>query len=90
MISTPVIYENKVYIANGQDPEHGEGVGHLYAIDATKRGGICSRKTRSWPADLPRPTLTSGTDELEGEFLRAAATCVGDQARYRPMGMRER
>ena len=40
VISTPVIYENVVYIANGQDPEHGEGVGHLYAIDATKRGDI--------------------------------------------------
>jgi outer membrane protein assembly factor BamB len=40
LISTPVIYDNKVYIANGQDPEHGEGVGHLYCIDATKRGDI--------------------------------------------------
>jgi outer membrane protein assembly factor BamB len=40
VISTPVIHENVVYIANGQDPEHGEGVGHLYAIDATKTGDI--------------------------------------------------
>lgn len=40
VIATPVIYDDKVYIANGQDPEHGEGVGHLYAIDATKRGDI--------------------------------------------------
>jgi outer membrane protein assembly factor BamB len=40
VISTPVIYENRVYIANGQDPEHGEGVGHFYAIDPTKRGDI--------------------------------------------------
>ena len=40
VISTPVLYDDKVYIANGQDPEHGEGVGHLYAIDATKRGDI--------------------------------------------------
>jgi outer membrane protein assembly factor BamB len=40
VISTPIIHENVVYIANGQDPEHGEGVGHLYAIDATKRGDI--------------------------------------------------
>ena len=40
LISTPVIYQNRVYIANGQDPEHGEGVGHFYAIDATKRGNI--------------------------------------------------
>jgi outer membrane protein assembly factor BamB len=40
LIATPVIYDNRVFIANGQDPEHGEGVGHLYAIDATKRGDI--------------------------------------------------
>ena len=40
LISTPVIYDNRVYIANGQDPEHGEGTGHFYAIDATKRGDI--------------------------------------------------
>jgi outer membrane protein assembly factor BamB len=40
VISTPVIHDDKVFIANGQDPEHGEGVGHMYAIDATKRGDI--------------------------------------------------
>ena len=40
VISTPVIFDNVVYISNGQDPEHGEGVGHAYAIDGTKRGDI--------------------------------------------------
>jgi outer membrane protein assembly factor BamB len=40
IIATPVIYQDLVYIANGQDPEHGEGVGHFYAIDGTKRGDI--------------------------------------------------
>jgi outer membrane protein assembly factor BamB len=40
LISTPVIYDDKVYISNGQDPEHGEGVGHMYCLDATKRGDI--------------------------------------------------
>ena len=35
-----MVYKDRVYIANGQDPEHGEGVGHFYAIDATKRGDI--------------------------------------------------
>ena len=47
VISTPVIYEGIVYIANGQDPEHGEGVGHLYAIDPTKRGDITTRAASS-------------------------------------------
>jgi len=40
IIATPVIYDNKVFLCVGQDPEHGEGVGHLFAIDATKRGDI--------------------------------------------------
>jgi outer membrane protein assembly factor BamB len=40
LISTPVVYRDRVYVANGQDPEHGEGVGHFYAIDPSKRGDI--------------------------------------------------
>ncbi len=40
IISTPVFYDNSVFLAVGQDPEHGEGVGHLYRIDATKTGDI--------------------------------------------------
>ncbi len=35
-LGTPVIYKNKLYINNGQDPEHGKGVGHLWCIDITK------------------------------------------------------
>ena len=40
LIATAVVYDGLAYIANGQDPEHGEGIGHLYAIDPTKRGDI--------------------------------------------------
>ncbi len=40
IIATPVVYDNKVFLASGQDPEYGDGPGHLYAIDATKRGDI--------------------------------------------------
>ena len=40
IISTPVLYDNKVFLAVGQDPEHGEGPGHLYCIDATKTGDV--------------------------------------------------
>jgi outer membrane protein assembly factor BamB len=58
-ISTPVIYDNKVYIANGQDPEHGEGVGHLYAIDGTKRGDI-TQTGRVWHYDKIRRSISTG------------------------------
>jgi outer membrane protein assembly factor BamB len=40
VIATPVVYDSKVFLCVGQDPEHGEGIGHLYAIDGTKRGDI--------------------------------------------------
>ena len=39
-IGTPVLYDNKIYVAIGQDPEHGDGVGRLSCIDPTKRGDI--------------------------------------------------
>jgi len=38
--ATPVFYKNRVYVATGQDPEHGEGIGHLVCLDATKTGDI--------------------------------------------------
>src|SRR5690606_20123898 len=40
IIATPVIYDDLVYVAVGQDPEHGEGDGHLWCIDPTKRGDV--------------------------------------------------
>ena len=38
--ATPVFWKNRVYVAVGQDPEHGEGVGRLVCVDATKSGDI--------------------------------------------------
>jgi outer membrane protein assembly factor BamB len=35
-LGTPVVWENKLYVGVGQDPEHGVGVGHLWCIDITK------------------------------------------------------
>lgn len=32
IIATPVIYDGMIYLAVGQDPEHAEGMGHLYCI----------------------------------------------------------
>jgi len=40
IIGTPVIHDGLVYVAVGEDPEHGEGVGHLWCIDPTKRGDV--------------------------------------------------
>jgi outer membrane protein assembly factor BamB len=40
IIGTPVVYDGLVYVAVGEDPEHGEGVGHLWCLDPTKRGDV--------------------------------------------------
>ena len=53
IIATPVVRDNKVYVAIGQDPEDGSGVGHLWCIDITK-------EPKNKDKDLsPRRTTTS-------------------------------
>jgi outer membrane protein assembly factor BamB len=40
-IGTPVVYDGKVFIGVGQDPEHFTGIGHFWCIDpAGKKGDI--------------------------------------------------
>jgi outer membrane protein assembly factor BamB len=57
-ISTPVIVDGVVYVANGQDPEHGEGVGHLYAIDGAKRGDI-TKTGQIWHYEKIRRSIST-------------------------------
>jgi outer membrane protein assembly factor BamB len=40
LIATPVVHDGLVYIGVGEDPEHGEGQGHLWCIDPTRRGDV--------------------------------------------------
>ena len=53
-----MIVDNKLYIANGQDPEHGEGPGHLWCIDITKKGDI------SRELDAGKDEKAAGNEEL--------------------------
>ena len=47
IIGTPVIYDGRVYVGVGEDPEHGEGVGHL-VVHRSRRSAATS--ARSWPS----------------------------------------
>lgn len=49
LIATPVVVGNECYIANGQEPEMGEGPGHLWCIDITKRGDISRELSNAKP-----------------------------------------
>lgn len=64
IIATPVIYENRMYLATGQDPDHGEGPGHLWCIDITKTGDVSLELD-----DRPKPKL--------GEEVPAGAVTPG-------------
>jgi len=54
LISTPVVVGNLLYLPNGQDPEHGEGPGHLWCIDITKTGDV-SLELPGDEAPAPKP-----------------------------------
>jgi outer membrane protein assembly factor BamB len=36
-LAPPVLFDDKVFVTIGQDPEHGEGHGRVWCIDATKK-----------------------------------------------------
>jgi len=69
IISTPVIWENKVFVANGQDPENGEGRGRLHAIDATQRGNV-TESGLVWRVEEIRRSLS--TAAIHGGLLYLA------------------
>ena len=74
--STPVFYKNRVYVAVGQDPEHGEGVGNLTCIDATKTDDITGTG-KIWSYDkIHRSISTVSIDPDSGLLF------VGDFSGY--------
>jgi outer membrane protein assembly factor BamB len=61
-ISTPVVYDHKIYIGLGQDPEHFTGISHFWCIDPTGKSGDIS------PELLDRvETLPDGTRRNHGK-----------------------
>jgi len=56
-IATPVFHDGKIYLATGQDPENGEGIGHLYCIDPGKSGDV-TESGRIWHFDKIRRSLS--------------------------------
>lgn len=75
IIATPVVYDGLVYVGVGEDPEHGEGGGHLWCIDPTKRGDVSP--TRVYNAKDP-------TTPIEHKRLQALVAKDGDLERDNP------
>lgn len=74
IIGTPIIYENKVYIGVGQDPEHGDGVAHVWCVDPAGKTGDISPKGDNFDPKAPENQGSGlawhfgGTDS-QGELL---------------------
>jgi outer membrane protein assembly factor BamB len=73
--ATPVFWKNRVYTAVGQDPEHGEGVGILTCIDATKTGDV-TRTAKLWSYDKIHRSISTVSITPDGLLL------VGDFSGY--------
>ncbi len=60
IIGTPVVYQNRIYVGIGQDPEHGDGVGNFVCIDATKTGDI-SKDGAIWETQEVSRTISTAS-----------------------------
>ena len=58
LVGVPVVYDKKLYVAVGSNPEDGDGVGHLWCIDITKKPANKEKDVSpfSGPKD-PNPTF---------------------------------
>jgi outer membrane protein assembly factor BamB len=73
IIGTPVIDDGLVYVAVGEDPEHGEGAGHLWCIDPTKHGDVSPElafNSANPNQPIPHKRLQAVVPE-EGDLARA-------------------
>jgi outer membrane protein assembly factor BamB len=65
IIATVVVQNDRAYMAIGQDPEHGDGVGMVSCIDLTGRGDITGKPVWVYK-DIGR---TISTPSLVGDLL---------------------
>lgn len=70
LIATPVVYDGRVYIAAGQDPQWGDGPGHLWCIDPTKRGDVSPQHVFDKEGKPVPPRRLLACDKQAGEVTR--------------------
>jgi outer membrane protein assembly factor BamB len=72
IVATPVIDGGRVFVAVGDDPDLGEGIGHLWCIDPTKRGDVSPTQVfnkKSPKAVVPHKRLQACEPD-KGDFER--------------------
>ena len=69
IIATPVVYDGLVYVSVGQDPEHGEGIGHVWCIDPNKKGDVSSTLAKDKNGNIIPHRRLQAVDTEEGEKI---------------------
>ncbi len=70
VIATPVVYDGRVYVATGADPEYGEGPGCLWSIDPTRRGDVSPEVVVDRSGKPVPPRRVRAIDRAAGETAR--------------------
>jgi outer membrane protein assembly factor BamB/precorrin-6B methylase 2 len=55
VMATPVLYEGRIYLAPGQDPEHYDGPGAIFCIDPTGEGDVSAELDDGRGKGKPNP-----------------------------------
>ena len=71
-IAIPMIHKDRVFMTMGQEPEHGEGDGHVWCIDATKRGDISAELVfnEADPAKVIPHKRVQAADPEQGDVVK--------------------
>lgn len=69
IIGMPMVDDGLVYVGVGEDPEHGEGIGHLWCIDPRQRGDVSKELAvlANDPRQILPPRRLQAVIEAEGE-----------------------
>jgi outer membrane protein assembly factor BamB len=70
LVATPVVYDGKVYLATGQDPQYGEGPGCLWCIDPGKRGDVSPEVVVDKAGKPVPPRRFQAVDKAAGQQVR--------------------
>lgn len=73
LLHGPTLHDNRLYLATGQDPEHGEGPGRLLCLDIDGRGDVSSHRVfnRRNPQRVLQHRRVQACISAEGDFLLA-------------------
>jgi outer membrane protein assembly factor BamB len=94
LFATPVYHKDRIYIANGKEPEEGGGPGRLACIDPTKWGDISSelaldkagrpiphRRLQAVDPEKGERAVANPNSGLVWEFTSLGRECQGGDAR---------